>query len=100
MLIGVDDIINDVITLGMCFSMFVYIRARFRFALTGGNLTARSTGATAELEVELKFQRRSCKFSFLFPPRAQPEHHGELARWLVELGFRISIVNGIPDSWC
>ena len=36
MLIGVDDISNDVITLGMCFSMFVYIRARFRFALTGG----------------------------------------------------------------
>ena len=44
MLIGGDDISNDVITLGMCFSMFVYIRARFRFALIGGNLTAQSTG--------------------------------------------------------
>ena len=31
-----DDISNDVITLGMCFSMFVYICARFRFALIGG----------------------------------------------------------------
>ena len=71
MLIGVDDISYDVITLGMCFSMFVYIRGRFRFTLTGGSLTARSTGATGELEVEFKFQRRSCKFSFLFPPRSQ-----------------------------
>ena len=40
MLIAGDDISNDVITLGTCFSMFVYIRARFRFALIGGNLTA------------------------------------------------------------
>ena len=43
MLIGGDDIINDVII--MCFPMFVYIRARFRFALIGGNLTAQSTGS-------------------------------------------------------
>ena len=40
MLIGGDDISNDVITLGTCFSMFVYIRARFRFALIGENLKA------------------------------------------------------------
>ena len=45
MLIGGDDISNDVITLGTGFSMFVYIRARFRFALIGGNLTAQSTGS-------------------------------------------------------
>ena len=46
MLIGGDDISNDIITLGMCFSMFVYvyIRARFHFALIGRNLTAQSTG--------------------------------------------------------
>ena len=30
-LIGGDDIINDVITLGTCFSMFVYIRTRLGF---------------------------------------------------------------------
>ena len=35
MLIGRDDISNDVITLGTCFSRFVYIRARIRFALIG-----------------------------------------------------------------
>ena len=45
MLIGGDDFSNDVITLDKCFSMFVYIRARFRLVLTGGNLTAQSTGS-------------------------------------------------------
>ena len=40
MLIGGDDICNDVIIVGTCFSMFVYIRALFRFTLIGGNLTA------------------------------------------------------------
>ena len=41
MLIGGDDNRNDVITLGTCFSMFVYFHVRFRFsfALIGGNLT-------------------------------------------------------------
>ena len=45
MLIGGDDISNDVITLGTCFSVLVYIRARLCFALIGGNLTAQSTGS-------------------------------------------------------
>ena len=45
MVIEGDDISNDVITLVTCFSMFFYIRARFRFALIGGNLTAQSTGS-------------------------------------------------------
>ena len=40
MLIGGDGISNDVIILGTCFSMFVDIRALFRFTLIGGNLTA------------------------------------------------------------
>ena len=44
MLIGGDDIGNDVITLDTCFSIFVYIRARFCFALISGNLTAQTTG--------------------------------------------------------
>ena len=50
MLIGGDDISNDVITLGTCFSMFVYIRARFLFALIGGNLTAQSSGSHRAIE--------------------------------------------------
>ena len=44
MLIGGGDISNDVITLGTCFSMFVYICACFRFVLIVENLTAQSTG--------------------------------------------------------
>ena len=50
MLIGGDDINNGVITLGACFLMFVYIRARFRFALIGGNLKAQSTGSHRGIE--------------------------------------------------
>ena len=49
MLIGGDYISNDVITLGMCFSMFVHICAGFRFALIGGNMTAQSTGSHGEI---------------------------------------------------
>ena len=39
MLFSGDDTSNGFITPGTYFSMFVYIRARFRFALIGGNLT-------------------------------------------------------------
>ena len=46
MLIGGDDISNDVITLDTCFSMFAYIRADWR---------------KSESSVALKFQRRSWK---------------------------------------
>lgn len=45
MLLGGDDISNDAITLRMCFSMFVYIRAHFRFILIARNLTAQSLGS-------------------------------------------------------
>ena len=55
MLIGEEDISNDITTLGTHFSMFVYIHAHFCFALIGRNLTAQSTGSHRELEVEFKF---------------------------------------------
>ena len=45
MLIGRDDISDDNITLGTCFSKFVYIHAHCHFALIGGNLTTQSTGS-------------------------------------------------------
>ena len=79
MLIGGDDISNDVITFGTCFPMFFYIRARFRFGLIVGNLTAQSTRSTGKLEVEFKFQRLSWKLSFLFPPRRQSARENLLA---------------------
>ena len=51
MLIDGDNILsNDVITLDTSFSMFVYIRAPFRFALIGGNLTVQSTGSHRVIE--------------------------------------------------
>ena len=49
MMIGGDDISNDVITLCTCLSMFVYIRAPFRVALIGGNLTAQSKASHWEI---------------------------------------------------
>ena len=45
MLIGGDDISNDVITLALCFSMFVFFCTCFHFVLIGGNLTAQLTGS-------------------------------------------------------
>ena len=45
MLIGGEDISNDVINLGTYSSVFVYIRPCFCFALIGGNLKAQSTGS-------------------------------------------------------
>ena len=44
MLIGGDDISNDIITLGTCFPMFVYIITGFCFVLIGGNQAAQLTG--------------------------------------------------------
>ena len=49
MLIGGDDISNDVIAQGTCFSMFVYICACFYFAVIGGNLTAQLGGSHREI---------------------------------------------------
>ena len=45
MLIGGDDISNDIITLGMCFSMLVYTHAHFCFTLIDRNLKAQSKGS-------------------------------------------------------
>ena len=72
MLISGDDISNDVITLSTCFSMYVYIRIRFPFALIGGNLTAQSTGSHRGIGGEFS----SCKLS------SPPERPGELSRRL------------------
>ena len=71
MLIGGEDISNNVITLGTCFSMVVYIRTLFCFVLIGGNLTTQFTGATGEFTMGFKFH--------LHPlPALPPEHPGEL----------------------
>ena len=73
MLIGGDDISNDVITLGVCFHVFSNaslhspsfpLRADWR---KSEQLSWRR--ATGELEAECNFRWRSCKLSFLFLPR-------------------------------
>ena len=49
LLIGRDDISNDVNTLGVCFhvfsNVFFYIRTHFSFTLNNANLTAQLTGS-------------------------------------------------------
>ena len=60
----------------MCFSMFVYIPARFRFGLIGGNMTAQSTGIPdTSLQALLPFRT---------PPQERPR---DLARRLGRLVF-------------
>ena len=77
MLIGRNDGSNDVITLGKCFSTFVYFRARLCFALIGGNLTAQSTGSHRGIGGGIQICRDVVgKLSL------SPERPGEVARRL------------------
>ena len=68
MLIGEDDISNDVITFGTCFSTFALVTISGWLAEIW-QFSRR--GAKGEVEVEFKFQRPSYKLFFLFPPRRQ-----------------------------
>ena len=79
MLISGDDVSNDVITLGTCFSIIVYIRARIRFALIGGNLTAQSTGSHRGIGGGIQIPESQLQALLLFPA-PPPERPGELAR--------------------
>ena len=60
MVIAGDDITNNIITL----------RARFRFAMIEGNLTAQSMGSPRGIGggIQILETYCSCKLSFLFPP--------------------------------
>ena len=89
MLISGDDVSNDVITLGTCFSIIVYIRARIRFALIGGNLTAQSTGSHRGIGGKIQIPEKQLQALLLFPA-PPPERPGELARRLDLLGHIIA----------
>ena len=65
-----------------CFSMFVYIRARVRFALISGNLTAQLTGRHRGIGGEIQIPKRDVVASSPFFPAPSPEHPGEFARRL------------------
>ena len=83
MLIGGDGNSNNVITFVTRFSMIFYIRSfplRTDWRKSDSSVTG---GATGELKVEFKFQRRSCKLSFVFPPRRQSTLESLLAGLLV-----------------
>ena len=106
MQIGRDEISNDVITLGTCFSMFVYIRACFRLVVIDGNLTAQLMGNHRGIvrKIQNYFQRRSCKLFLLSfphrpppPPTPPPECRGELSRRLNRKGLE-NLVDRIPRT--
>ena len=67
MLIGGDDIGYDVITLGMCFSMFVYFCAYFRFALISRNLTAQWMESHRGIEAGIEIPETSLPALLPFP---------------------------------
>ena len=78
MLIGGDDISIDAITLRTCFSMFVYIRTHFCFALIGRNLTAQSKGSHRGIGGGIQILQTYMQALLLFPA-SPPERPGELA---------------------
>ena len=90
MLIGRDDISNDVITLGSCFSMFVYIRARFHFVLIGRNLTAQSTGSHRGNGggIQIPETYLQALFPFPAPPARAPRRACSQARITLQSGVR------------
>ena len=79
MLIGGDDICNDIITLDTCFSMFVYIVLIDWWKYDS---SVDEEPATGELEVEFKFQRCSCKLFFFYSPCCQNAPGSLLAGYL------------------
>ena len=75
-LIGRDDISNDVTTLGTCLNMFFNVCLHSLCLVPALGWLAKiwqlsRRGAIGEFEAEFKSQRRSCKLSFLFPPHCQ-----------------------------
>ena len=85
-LIGGDDISNDVITLGTCSSMLFYIRTLFHFALIGGKSDSSVDG---EPQGNWRWNSNSrgviaSSPFFSAPPTERP---GELARRLIRLQY-------------
>ena len=66
----------------MCFSMYVYICARFHFTMIGGNLTNGNGDGIQIPEMQLQ---ALCPF-----PTPPPEHPEELARRL-ELLYKVEL---------
>ena len=80
MLIGGDDISN------VCLHSRLFSFRADRLAEIW-QLSRR--GATRELKAEFKFQRRTCKLSFLFPPRRQSAPETLLAGyWIMSCCFK------------
>ena len=87
MLISRDDISNDVITipLALAFNVCIHLQLFPLCAVwrkSDSELSCRR--AIGELEVEFKFQRCSCKLSFLFLLHCQSALESLLAGWDID----------------
>ena len=83
MLIGGDDISNEVITLSTCFSMFVYIHTCFCFALISGNLTTQLTGSHSEIGGEIQIPETWLQALLPFPTKPQNAPESFLAGYSI-----------------
>ena len=78
MLIGRDDKSNDVITLGKCFSMIVYVRSSRWLTDIFKQLSPRWT--TGDLKVGFQIPEKQLQaLGFLFSPRRQSAPESSLA---------------------
>ena len=94
MLIGGDDISNDIFAFGTCFAMFVCIHAHFCFALIVRNLAVQSMGSHRGIGDVVA----SCP-SFLFPPCHQSALETLLTGYFLQ-GLTLCLLllqNRIPD---
>ena len=80
MLIGGDNISNDVARAFLCFSMFVYICALSHFALIGGIWQLSRREATGELEREQREYVVTSSPSFSRPAARAPRRACSQAR--------------------
>ena len=76
MLVGGDEVSNDIITRFFFFFTLALVSAS-RWLAEIGQLSWQ--GATGALEMEFNFERRICKLSFLFPPSRQSAPESLLA---------------------
>ena len=92
MLIGGDDISNDVVTLGTCFSRFVYIRS-----LIGGTLRAQLTGSHRGIGSGIQIPDTQLRVILPFPA-PPPEHPGGVAGRLVQLIYPSGSIRSVQSA--
>ena len=94
MLIGGDDISNDVITFGVCFHMFFNVCLHSRWFPFCADWRKSHHSVNGKLQANCmgnsNFQRHNCKLSFPLIPTVLPDHPRKLPLWLTPALSNIS----------